>query len=232
MVSPRLRESLQLHGFVVPHVGPKPNTLEYRFRSRTRAAWSAPHTGHSSGRVQDESEVVLKDRLTSTGFEWQRCDGEVPSKYAKAAPNDSNSSKVPSSPVPGLRKEDFLGYHPSGDIIVCSYAIGMSVAGARRARDGWSKRHRGICLVTAVMTVASKSHHAFVTGGYSVKPLHYSDAVSRSTQRRRRMGRARRLDHDLGFCWHASAASPFVNHEAHRELRCRDHRGVRCFSCS
>src|SRR5262245_312742 len=64
--------------------------------------------------------------------------------------------------------------------VVCSYAIGMSVAGARRGSRRMVESGIGAFhLITALMTVASVLIvHAFVTGDYSIKYVqHYSDAV-------------------------------------------------------
>ena len=68
MVSPQQWEgkSLQLHGFVVPHTWvQKPNTLEYRFKVENKGSVvSASYTGILPDTFKDESEVVLKGRLT------------------------------------------------------------------------------------------------------------------------------------------------------------------------
>src|SRR5215210_7070307 len=64
--------------------------------------------------------------------------------------------------------------------VVCSYAVGVSVAGARRGSRRMVESGIGAFhLVTALMTVASVLLvHAFVTGDYSIKYVqHYSDAV-------------------------------------------------------
>src|SRR3954463_13916403 len=64
--------------------------------------------------------------------------------------------------------------------VVCSYAVGVSVAGARRGSRRMVESGIGAFhLVTALMTGASVLIvHAFVTGDYSIKYVqHYSDAV-------------------------------------------------------
>src|SRR4051812_7794139 len=64
--------------------------------------------------------------------------------------------------------------------VVCSYAVGMSVAGARRGSRRMVESGIGAFhLVTALMTVASVIIvHAFVTGDYTIKYVeHYSDSV-------------------------------------------------------
>ena len=64
--------------------------------------------------------------------------------------------------------------------VVCSYAIGVSVAGARRGSRRMVESGIGAFhLVTALMTVASVLIvHAFVTNDYSIKYVqHYSDAI-------------------------------------------------------
>ena len=87
MVSPQQWEgkSLQLHGFVVPHTWvQKPNTLEYRFKVQNKGSVvSASYTGILPDTFKDESEVVLKGRLTSAGFEVapNGVMAKCPSKY-------------------------------------------------------------------------------------------------------------------------------------------------------
>jgi cytochrome c-type biogenesis protein CcmF len=64
--------------------------------------------------------------------------------------------------------------------VVCSYAAGISVAGARRGSRRLVESGIGaFYLVTALMTVASALIiHAFVTNDYTIKYVqHYSDAV-------------------------------------------------------
>jgi len=57
---------LQLHGFVVPgSILVKPNTLEYRFKVQSKGAVvDASYKGVVPDTFKDESEVVLKGRLT------------------------------------------------------------------------------------------------------------------------------------------------------------------------
>src|SRR2546428_8712156 len=64
--------------------------------------------------------------------------------------------------------------------VICSYAIAVSVAGARRGSRPLVESGTGaFYLVTALMTTASAIIiHAFVTGDYSIKYVqHYSDSV-------------------------------------------------------
>src|SRR5438876_6473593 len=64
--------------------------------------------------------------------------------------------------------------------VVCSYAIAVSVAGARRGSRALVESGIGaFYLVTALMTTASAIIiHAFVTNDYSIKYVqHYSDSV-------------------------------------------------------
>ena len=88
---------LQLHGYVVPDsILVKQSTLEYKFKVQNNPARSgesgnvveASYKGIVPYTVKDEAEVVLKGRLTPTGFHTDP-NGVVakcPSKYeAKAA---------------------------------------------------------------------------------------------------------------------------------------------------
>src|SRR5712691_3120808 len=64
--------------------------------------------------------------------------------------------------------------------VVCSYVVGVSVAGARRGSRRLVESGIGAFhLVTALMIAASAILvHAFVTNDYSIKYVqHYSDAV-------------------------------------------------------
>src|SRR5712691_2537601 len=64
--------------------------------------------------------------------------------------------------------------------VVCSYAAGASVAGARRGSRRLVESGIGaFYLVTALMTTASMVIiHAFLTNDYSIKYVqHYSDSV-------------------------------------------------------
>src|SRR5437660_9183865 len=64
--------------------------------------------------------------------------------------------------------------------VICSYAVAVSVAGARRGSRPLVESGIGaFYLVTALMTTASAIIiHAFVTNDYSIKYVqHYSDSV-------------------------------------------------------
>src|SRR5438874_8922687 len=64
--------------------------------------------------------------------------------------------------------------------VICSYAVAVSVAGARRGSRPLVESGIGaFYLVTALMPTASAIIiHAFVTGDYSIKYVqHYSDSV-------------------------------------------------------
>jgi cytochrome c-type biogenesis protein CcmE len=90
-------KQLQLHGYVVPgSILVKQSTLEYKFKVQNNPAHSgdagniveASYKGIVPDTFKDEAEVVLKGRLTPTGFHTDP-NGVVakcPSKYeAKAA---------------------------------------------------------------------------------------------------------------------------------------------------
>jgi cytochrome c-type biogenesis protein CcmE len=90
-------KNLQLHGYVVPgSILVKPSTLEYKFKVQNNPARSNPsgniveasYKGIVPDTFKDEAEVVLKGRLTPTGFHTDP-NGVVakcPSKYeAKAS---------------------------------------------------------------------------------------------------------------------------------------------------
>jgi cytochrome c-type biogenesis protein CcmE len=82
-------KSLQLHGYVVPgSILQKPNTLEYRFKvQNNKSIVEASYTGIVPDTFQDEAEVVLRGKLTPTGFETAK-NGVVakcPSKYVEQA---------------------------------------------------------------------------------------------------------------------------------------------------
>jgi len=89
-------KKLQLHGYVVPGTWvQKPNTLEYRFRIQNNPARSghagdavdAVYTGVLPDTFKDEAEVVLKGKLTPTGFhvEPNGVMAKCPSKYQAAS---------------------------------------------------------------------------------------------------------------------------------------------------
>jgi cytochrome c-type biogenesis protein CcmF len=107
--------------------------------------------------------------------------------------------------------------------VVCSYAVGISVAGARRGSRRMVESGIGAFhLVTALMTVASVIIvHAFVTGDYSIKYVqHYSDAVQPLFYKITSYWGG--LDGSIMFwvfllaCFGSLAV--YVNRETHREL--------------
>ena len=78
-------KNLQLHGFVVDgSIERRPNTLDYRFKVKNgEHAVLATYTGTVPDTFKDGSELVLKGRLSSDGFQVQP-DGIVakcPSRY-------------------------------------------------------------------------------------------------------------------------------------------------------
>lgn len=80
---------LQLHGFVVADsILRKRNSLEYRFKVESNGAVvPAQYNGVVPDTFKDGSEVVLKGRLTSSGFHVDK-DGvmaKCPSKYEPKA---------------------------------------------------------------------------------------------------------------------------------------------------
>jgi cytochrome c-type biogenesis protein CcmE len=89
-------KNLQLHGYVVPgSILVKPSTLEYKFRVQNNPARSgeagnvveASYKGIVPDTFKDEAEVVLKGKLTPTGFHTDP-NGVVakcPSKYENKA---------------------------------------------------------------------------------------------------------------------------------------------------
>ena len=88
---------LQLHGYVVPgSIFVKQDTLEYKFKVQNNPARATDHghvveasyTGIVPDTFKGEAEVVLRGKLTSTGFhtEPNGVVAKCPSKYeAKAA---------------------------------------------------------------------------------------------------------------------------------------------------
>jgi cytochrome c-type biogenesis protein CcmE len=78
-------KALQLHGYVVPGSWvQKPNTLEYKFKIQSKGSVvGASYTGILPDTFKDESEVVLKGRLTPAGFEVvpNGVMAKCPSKY-------------------------------------------------------------------------------------------------------------------------------------------------------
>lgn len=88
---------VQLHGYVVPGTWvQKPHTLDYKFKVQNNPARGstpggvveASYTGLLPDTFKDEAEVVLKGRLTPTGFHTDPngVTAKCPSKYeAKSA---------------------------------------------------------------------------------------------------------------------------------------------------
>jgi len=78
-------KSLQLHGFVKKGTWlQKRNTLEYQFEVENKGAVvKASYTGILPDTFKDEAEVVLKGRLTASGFEVapNGVMAKCPSKY-------------------------------------------------------------------------------------------------------------------------------------------------------
>ena len=87
---------LQLHGFVVPGTWKqKPNTLEYRFQIQNKGSVvNASYTGILPDTFKEESEVVLKGRLSPDGFtvEPNGVMAKCPSKYEPARKSASAGS--------------------------------------------------------------------------------------------------------------------------------------------
>src|SRR3954470_10333320 len=107
--------------------------------------------------------------------------------------------------------------------VVCSYAAGVSVAGARRGSRRMVESGIGaFYLVTALMTVASALIvHAFVTNDYSIKYVqHYSDAVQPLFYKITSYWGG--LDGSIMFWVFLlsifGAIAVYVNRESHREL--------------
>jgi cytochrome c-type biogenesis protein CcmE len=79
---------LQLHGFVVAgSIFVNPGTLEYKFKVHNkRSVVDASYKGVVPDTFKDDSEVVLKGRLTSQGFhtEPNGVMAKCPSKYDPA----------------------------------------------------------------------------------------------------------------------------------------------------
>ena len=90
-------KKLQLHGYVVPgSILRRPNTLDYKFKVQNNPARTGEvgdivevtYTGIVPDTFKDEAEVVLKGRLTSSGFHTDPNGvmAKCPSKYeAKSA---------------------------------------------------------------------------------------------------------------------------------------------------
>jgi cytochrome c-type biogenesis protein CcmE len=79
---------LQLHGFVVPgSIFVNPGTLEYKFQVHNKGSVvDASYKGVVPDTFKDDSEVVLKGRLTPQGFhtEPNGVMAKCPSKYDPA----------------------------------------------------------------------------------------------------------------------------------------------------
>jgi cytochrome c-type biogenesis protein CcmE len=79
---------LQVHGYVVPgSIMRRPESLDYKFKiQRNGSVLDATYSGVVPDTFQDESEVVLKGRLTPHGFETERngVTAKCPSKYEEA----------------------------------------------------------------------------------------------------------------------------------------------------
>jgi cytochrome c-type biogenesis protein CcmE len=92
MTSPQAWEGkrLQLHGFVVPGTWVRrPDSLEYRFKVQNKGSVvDASYTGILPDTFKDDAEVVLKGRLSASGFhvEPNGVMAKCPSKYE---PKDS-----------------------------------------------------------------------------------------------------------------------------------------------
>ena len=89
-------KKLQLHGFVVPgSIMVRPDTLEYRFKVQNKGhVVDASYTGIVPDTFKDDSEVVLKGRLTPAGFSTDPNGvmAKCPSNYDPATkPIDSGS---------------------------------------------------------------------------------------------------------------------------------------------
>ena len=98
MANPQAWEGkpLQLHGYVVPgSILKKQNTLEYKFKVQNNPARAtaqghvieASYTGIVPDTFKGEAEVVLRGRLTPTGFhtEPNGVVAKCPSKYEAAS---------------------------------------------------------------------------------------------------------------------------------------------------
>jgi cytochrome c-type biogenesis protein CcmE len=87
---------LQLHGFVVDHsILQKPDTLQYRFQIQNNGkVVQASYTGVVPDTFKDGSEVVLKGRLSPTGFsvDPNGVMAKCPSKYDPAGTPKASGS--------------------------------------------------------------------------------------------------------------------------------------------
>lgn len=79
---------MQVHGYVVPgSIMRRPESLDYKFKiQRNGSILDATYSGVVPDTFQDESEVVLKGKLTPEGFETERngVTAKCPSKYEEA----------------------------------------------------------------------------------------------------------------------------------------------------
>ena len=90
-------KNLQLHGHVVENsIEKRPNTLDYRFRVQANGrVVQATYTGIVPDTFKGGSEVVLKGRLSATGFEVEpdgvmaKCPSRYEAKPAYAEPGGS-----------------------------------------------------------------------------------------------------------------------------------------------
>lgn len=93
--SPWYGKKLQLHGFVVEKsIMRKPDTLDYIFKIQNKGhVVNARYTGIVPDTFKDNSDVVIKGHLDSSGFAVEP-DGvmaKCPSKYEAAPPRQSGS---------------------------------------------------------------------------------------------------------------------------------------------
>ena len=79
---------MQVHGYVVPgSIMRRENSLDYIFKiQRNGSVIDASYSGVVPDTFKDESEVVLKGKLTPHGFETERngVTAKCPSKYEEA----------------------------------------------------------------------------------------------------------------------------------------------------
>ena len=89
-------KNLQLHGFIVPgSILVRPNTLEYKFKVQNKGSVvDASYKGIVPDTFKDEAEVVLKGRLTASGFDTEPNGvmAKCPSKYDPATKNAAAGS--------------------------------------------------------------------------------------------------------------------------------------------
>jgi cytochrome c-type biogenesis protein CcmE len=103
MVSPQQWEgkALQLHGYVVPGsiLRSRSDSLEWRFKVESKGSMvDASYRGIVPDTFKDESEVVLKGKLTPSGFEVapNGVMAKCPSKY-EAKPQYANPGPATTS---------------------------------------------------------------------------------------------------------------------------------------